>query len=364
MLENPMDVNYLEISRGKLRRNANAITEWVKVPVIGVLKCDGYGVTIGEAAQAWKEAGVTMYAVSEPAEAIRLRDEGFREDILLLAPCADPMMIGVLLDRGIILTVSDEENAALYVKTACGRPVRVHVAVDTGMGRFGVRWTDVEQLAEIYAMQGLQIEGIFSHFSASFEAEYHLTALQLERFTKVTEALAARGIKLGMRHIANTCAALRFRETWLDAVRIGSGLVGVLPCECEVPLESVAVLKAQVVARKRLEAGDATGYASVYRTPQTVDAVVVAIGHEVGFGLSDIPDNFSRRDLLRNVYHAVRDFKDNLYVTYEGRRLPLLGRAGTQYSLFDASGTDIRPGDYVTSTAKYMFPTTRRKLVD
>ena len=81
--------NYLEISRAALRRNAAAVREAVQVPIIGIIKCNGYGVTIYEAAAAWQAAGITMFGVSRPEEALELRKFGFREDILLLCPAAD-----------------------------------------------------------------------------------------------------------------------------------------------------------------------------------------------------------------------------------------------------------------------------------
>ena len=91
MAQQPLSSCYLEISREDLAFNAKTITEYVDVPVIGVVKCDGYGVSGPEAARAWVSAGVTMLAVSDPAEAFALREAGFaEEDILLLAPVGDP----------------------------------------------------------------------------------------------------------------------------------------------------------------------------------------------------------------------------------------------------------------------------------
>ncbi len=364
------ELNYLEISRSALLENAKAVIGEVGVPVMGVLKCDGYGVSIEEAAGIWDKAGAAMFAVSEPKEALTVHELGIGKDILLLAPVADPSIIRDLVRAGVILTVSDLDGAKRYLDAmraeASGElsPIRVHIAVDTGMGRFGIRYSDVEQMKQVYQLPGLQCEGIFSHFSESFEAEYSHTKVQFDRFMKALDALQTAGVSVGMRHIANSCAALRFPETRLDAVRIGSALVGALPVKVSVPLKRAAVYKAQVVAVKTLMPGDSTGYACDYRVKRETRAAVIALGHTSGYMLSGPEDAFSFRNLLRNGYHVFKDFRKAPSVLYKGSRLPLLGRAGTQYSLFDTAGTDIQPGDYVTAPFEFLFPHSRRRFIE
>lgn len=170
------------------------------------------------------------------------------------------------------------------------------------MGRFGTRWTDTEQLLEVYRTPGLSFEGIFSHFAASFEAGSAQTMAQLERFLSAVSALEKQGVQAGVRHIANSCAALRFPETRLDAVRVGSALVGRLPVPVPVELKRVGVFKAGVVDRRVLREGDTTGYASICRMKRDTDAGgMVAIGHHNGFGLVKRPDRCRPLDLLRAV---------------------------------------------------------------
>lgn len=354
------DDNYLEISRQALRRNARTVCDYVGVPVIGVVKCDGYGVTLLEAALAWKSAGATMFAVSRPQDAATLRHAGFREDILLLTPVSDGETLQDMARCNVILPVTSVETARFYCGNGTGTPVRVHVAVDTGMGRFGVRWTDLAQLKAIYALPGLRFEGIFSHFSKSFEKKYRQTRLQLRRFLEVTEALKAAGYPTGLRHIANSCAALRFPETRLDAVRIGSALVGALCAPVPVSLERVGEFKARVADRKSLLPGDTTGYASACRIRHYTTAVIVSIGHEDGFGCINRPDRLRLRDLLAWLRGVLRGYVHRPCVRCNGKELPILGRIGNQYTLFDATGLDIRPGDYVSAEVPLLFPHPRR----
>lgn len=260
------------------------------------------------------------------------------------------------MEQNVIFTVTGLENARQYCLWANRYPLRVHVAIDTGMGRFGVHWTDLAQMKEIYALPGLLFEGIFSHFSKSFEKRYCRTGLQLERFLSVTGWMESQGYPVGLRHIANSCAALRFPETRLDAVRIGSALVGRLGVPVPVKLEEAAVLKAQVMDRKTLLPGDTTGYASAFKVCKKTDVIVAAIGSCNGFGCRKVPERLHAPDLAGYLWRTVRYCRKNQYVMFSGSRLKLVGRIGNQYTLFDASGVDIRPGDYVTARANMLFP--------
>ena len=358
-----LEQNYLEISREDLDHNAKVVAEHVKVPVIGVVKCDGYGISLREAALAWEKAGARMLAVSTPAEAVELRQLGFRQDILLLCPVADPAILNTLVSNEIILTVTGFENARFYILNCEKGPLRVHVAVDTGMGRFGIRWNDSQQLQAVYSLLGLKIEGIFSHFACSFEPVFSQTRQQLDRFLTATEGLNQAGFTVGMRHIANSCAALRFPETRLDAVRIGSALVGLLPVPVPVDLRQAVSFQAQVIDRKLLEPGETTGYASICRIRRRTDAIIVAVGNDDGLGYTFAPERLRFRDLICYLFRLLRNYMQKPYVTYHGKNLPVIGRLGRQYSLFDATGIEIHPGSYVSIKVPLLFPRKSRKFI-
>lgn len=364
MPEEHLSSCYLEISRDDLRANAKAVADYVGVPVIGVVKCDGYGVSGPEAAAAWVSAGVTTLAVSDPAEAFALRQAGFTEqDILLLAPVGDPELLDALISAGVILTVSGPACARFYAQRRGERTVRAHVAVDTGMGRFGTRWTDTDELLEVYRTEGICFEGIFSHFAVSFEAGSEKTMKQLERFLSAVSALEGQGIDVGTRHIANSCAALRFPETRLDAVRVGSALVGRLPVSVPVELKKVGVFKAGVVDRRVLRKGDTTGYASVCTMKSDTEVAVVAIGRHNGFGLVKRPDRLRPLDLLRAVKQVLDLYRRRPVVRYGDKPLKVIGRIGTQYTLVETGGTDIAPGSVVTAEVDMLFPNPHRKYI-
>ena len=356
--------SYLEVSLGALRENAKAIVEYVQVPVIGVVKCDGYGMSLEAAARAWVEAGAFMLGVSTPREALHLRRAGFDQPMLLMAPVADEGLFTRLLELDVVFTLSSPENAQNYLRWSEGKPVRVHVAVDTGMGRFGIPWQNTQALKELYAQKGFSFEGIFSHFAKAFEGAYTITKTQLERFLQVTEALRAAGCPIGIRHIANSNAPLRFTQTRLDAVRLGSALTGRLFPKPPIPLRPAARYLAQVVECKTLQKGDTTGYAAVCRVQKTTRAAIVAVGSENGYGYVGGPDNYLLRDMVYYFRELFRLSRKLPGVTYQGKRLPLVGRVGNQYTLFDASGTDIHPGDYVEAQVPTVIPRTNLVFVE
>lgn len=338
------DANFIEIRRDILCANAKAVVEAVKVPVIGVLKFDGYFIGITEAAKAWQNAGVTMFAVSESWEALALRKDGFTEDILLMAPVADEKTLAELVTADIILTVGDLENARFCQANGAKR---VHVKVDTGMGRFGTDYRDVEQIKAIYALEGLCFEGIYSHFGKAYEKTYKLCKQQMDRFQKVLRELDRSGIAVGMRHIASSAAALRFPETWLDAVRVGSALVDGLLCGVPVKLQKAHVCHARVMAVKELQKGDTLGYGSVCKAKRPTKTVVVAVGQETGLGWTGAPEPVPLLDFGVYVFHLLQRYRRPTPVTFNGKGLPMIGRIGTQYTQYDATGVDIKPGDFV-----------------
>ena len=354
---------YMEFSRSALVHNAESIIKYVGCPVIGMVKLNGYGLSVTEAARIWLDAGATMLGVSRPDEALSLRRDGIEADILLTAPVADTAALNSLLMERIILTVTSWENAVFYAKNCALSRFPVHIAVDTGMGRFGLRWDDIEGIKAVYSMERLMVEGVFSHFSTAFGADFSSVQTQLERFTQITDRLSADGYSVGMRHIANTAAALRFPQTRLDAVRIGGGLLGISGGECPLELTRTGVLKAQVVDIKQFSAGDTVGYASICRIRKPTRAVIVAAGYADGLGYMRYPDHFSLRYLAGDALRILQTRSRPITARFAGHDLPLIGRVGNQYTMFDAEDIRIGAGDYVELDADVLFPN-RSRIID
>lgn len=348
---------YLSISESKLNENASLIVDHAKSPIIAVVKCNGYGIGIENAVNAWIKAGVRFFAVAEPIEAFMIAEMGLDNiDILLLSPCADEKTIIKLADMNVIFTVSNKQSAELLTKCANGRKIRAHVKVDTGMGRFGESYRNIEKIKSIYSVKEIDFCGIFSHFALSFEQKYENTKIQLERFLNVVKKLENSGINVGMRHIANSCAALLYDETKLDAVRIGSALVGRTMKQTPIRLNKIGVLKAQVVDVKTLEKGDTSGYAMIYKSKKNQQTAVVELGFRYGFGMTRKSDSFRFVDVLRDIFHALKGFgKSEAVVDENNRSHSVVGRIGNQYTLVENNDNSLKIGDYVSCNVNVLM---------
>ncbi len=340
--------NSLLISRQDLLDNAVMLRDYLHTPIIAVVKCNGYGLGIDIAVRAWYDAGIRFFGVSEPEEALQIRECGYHDvDILLMAPVANVQTLQKMCENNVILTVTNVENARFVVTAANGIPVRAHVKINTGMGRFGLRWSELDAIRSIYDVEGIAFEGIYSHFAASFEKGNQNTALQYGRFMAVVELLQKNGVQVGMKHIANSAAALRFENARLDAVRIGSALTGRISVSSPVPLKKIGKVKAPVVDIANLKKGDTSGYSMLYHCPADTTAAVIQLGYHHGFGICHRDDNFYIKDILRNWLSAVRNYKKQPVVDFNGQKLPVLGRIGNQYTLIDVKNSGIKPGDFV-----------------
>lgn len=282
--------------------------------VIPVLKNNGYALDAAKLRRLLEQQGAGLFACATPEEALALA--GSESDLLLLSCVHDGALLQALVERGVILTV--ESLAQARQIDALGLAARVHLAVDTGFGRFGFQPEETEAMRQVFALQSLRVEGIFSHFRGADAAPE-----QFARFGRVL--LALDDCPVGLRHIAATRTAEepQFR---LDAVRIGSGLTG---CRDGAP---VAVLQAEVCAVRRLKKGDRVGYGDTLLRRDTELAVL-------NVGTADGAFVYRNRG-LRAFWHQRRP-----YVTFRGRTAAVLCPPGLTHTMVDVTGLDCRCGD-------------------
>ena len=210
-----------------------------EVRYLGVVKADAYGHGAVQVAACLERLGAEYLAVASLDEARELRRGGIQAPIMILGH-TPPEMTPQLIAHNITQAVSDQAKAEAYsaAASACGGTLKVHIKVDTGMSRLGVQVRDgrfdsgVESIARSCALPGLEAEGIFTHFSVSDEdggdSEAY-TRRQFAVFTRVLEALAAKGRTFALRHCANSGALARYPEMYLDMVRPGIALYGHYP---------------------------------------------------------------------------------------------------------------------------------------
>lgn len=332
------------VQKDDIRQNYRLLKEQVGVPVIPVLKANGYGLGAEGMFEILKEEGASLVAVSRLEEALPLCGRGV--EILVLS-CYDSAEFAELaLEKELTVAVGSLEFAQLLSEKA-QKPARVHLKIDTGMGRFGFLPHQIEEITAVFRLPNLEVTGIFSHCSAAFLKDGSARK-QLALFNEVIEALRGKNIEIPMRHMANSSAAMDPAFS-LDAVRIGSALTGRLPVRTDLPLKKAGRVEAEILSVRRLPAGSNIGYGNVCRLKKETAVAVVAAGTADGFAPGERHDLYRFADICRYLYHDLMLLvkKPKVYARWQEQRLPMLGRPATTHSFFDAAGADCKPGQWV-----------------
>lgn len=312
--------------------------------IIAVLKGDGYGLGIVSFAEILRSRGIDFFAVSDVTEARNLREAGFKEPILLLTSTVDEDEINNILQLDLTATVGSFD--AFTKLFECARKnnkiVPVHIKIETGFGRYGFVSSQIEQLYDFMKeskyKEHLSFEGIYSHFSFSFAKKENSVKKQFDLFTKAVSYFEEKNIRFKMRHIANSCAALRFPYTRLDAVRIGSAFLGRLPLTDTFGLKKIGELIASISEIKILPPNHNIGYADTYRTSRYTKIAIINVGYKDGFGVQRVQDVFRIRDILRTIL-SLRPGK-RVCVYIGDKKINLLGRIGMYNIIADVSNVD------------------------
>ncbi len=252
--------------------------------VMGVVKADAYGHGLVEVGKAIEET-VDFLGVSSLEEGVRLREAGVKKPILNLLPVL-PEEVGEALhwDIGLALTNGWILDALEREAKRQGKAFRVHIKVDTGMGRLGVVAKEtVGFVEEVLKRKGILLEGIYTHF-ASAENDVEFTRHQLEEFKKSIYELTRRGIDIPLKHCANSSALLRFPEAHLDLVRPGLLLYGVSPLEEDlIDLRPAMSVKTRLLQVKSLPAGHGVSYGRTHILKRDSRVGVIPVGYAQGF---------------------------------------------------------------------------------
>jgi alanine racemase len=291
-----------------------------RVRIMAVVKADGYGHGAVQVARTSLGAGATHLGVAYAQEAVEIRGAGIPAPILILG-AAPPESIETVLQFDLAQSVSDTESPrALSAGASAERPARVHVKVDTGMGRIGLTPPDTpDYIAFLKTLPNLVVEGIFTHFPKSDEADPAFTDNQIKTFTGLLGELSSRGIDIPIRHMANSGGVLAFPESYLDMVRPGIMIYGLYPSnevKRSIPLTPAMSLATRIRFLKRVPPGTPISYGGTYVTAADTDVATLPIGYADGY-----------RRLLSNNYE----------VLVRGERAPVIGRVCMDMTMVDVT---------------------------
>ncbi|WP_129656398.1 alanine racemase [Rothia halotolerans] len=268
--------------------------------LIAVVKADAYGHGASAVARAALAAGADLLGVAHVREALRLREEGIGGTVLAWLHTSSTDFAAAL-EHDVELGVSGWELEPIAAAAeGSGRTARVHLKIDTGLGRNGStaqRWPDLVERARALEERGLvEVVGIFTHLAVADEPERPETREQLERFDDAVARARAAGLRPALLHVANSPATLALLLTdgaapqgaapYYDAVRVGLALYGLSPISGVPPedfgLRPVMTLRTTVDAVKEVPAGQGVSYGLAYRTERPTTLALIPLGYADG----------------------------------------------------------------------------------
>jgi len=341
---------WVDVNLAALKSNASLLlgklaATYPAPELIAVVKADGYGHGAVEAATSFRSAGVGRFSVTSLDEASALVAGGIdpaQTPVLVFAPVVTKAQAWHLCDLGLEATVCDANHVRLLAAAASqmGRTLRVHLKVDTGMARLGETPKHALGVARlIEASQGVALAGTYTHFATAADADLAGTRAQLDRLMDLYDSMQREGISPGLRHAANSAAALRLPESRLDAVRLGTVLYGQLPSKFVPQVEGLDSqtwsARARVVFVRDLPAGASIGYGAEETLRKRTRVASLAVGFADGFGMTPSSLLQGRRGLGILLRHLLGN--DRPFVLLQGQRVPVLGRIAMQIIVVDVS---------------------------
>jgi len=280
---------WAEIDLAALRHNLGAVRDRVgpAVRVLGVVKADAYGHGAVGVSRTLADAGIDMLGVALVEEGLELRRAGVRTPVLVMGLAAEADLADALA-HGLTLTVDGSATAEAVERAAAGRgePAAVHLKIDTGMNRLGVRAEEAaEAAAAVAARPHLRLAGAYTHFACADEPDDAVTSGQLSAFARALEAVRSAGPAPPLVHAANSAALFARPETHFGMVRSGLALYGVSPSLAarEAPLQPVLALKSRVATVKRVRAGEGVSYGHRWRAERDALVGVLPVGYADGY---------------------------------------------------------------------------------
>lgn len=330
---------WLEINLSNLKINIENMRSIIsdKKDIICVVKANAYGFGSVNISKYLQSIGIKYFAVTTLQEALDLRIQGNITGEIIILTWTPISEKETLIKYNLTQTLLDYE----YAKKLNDSPgvVKCHIAVDTGLNRFGHKVREIEIIKKMYELKNLNILGIFSHLCREFEFDEEsnkYSQKQIDEYDEVVEKLEKAGINVGIKHLMNSLGLLRFNNEKYDMVRPGLLLYGLSPeaddeniDKLEVNFKPLASLKCKVMTVKTIEKGEKVGYGSKFTANERMKIATISIGFVDGF--------------------PAAIFKHNFNVIIKGIMCPITGKVCMDCSMVKVPlDSDIQEGDTVT----------------
>ncbi len=322
-----------EINLGAIAFNLQGIRRQVApAGIMAVVKADAYGHGALQVSRVALEEGASYLAVAVIDEAIALRKAGIEAPLLVFGGFSHEDA-RLFVDWELDATVFDRQGLALISQAARkrNRPVRVHVKADTGMGRLGVDFREAVPFIEMVRnTEGVELTGLYTHFATSDALDKSYANLQLLRYKSLIDELASKGIRIPLKHTANSGAILDMPGSWFDLVRPGIMMYGHYPSAettGSVEIHPAMSFKTAVIQVKQIERGQSVSYGRTLIADRPMTIATLPVGYADGYN---------------------RLLSNRGEVLIRGRRFPVAGRVCMDLIMAAAgAGDEIRTGDEV-----------------
>lgn len=327
--------NKVIIDLSAIVHNLNQVKRLVnpETKIMGIVKSDAYGHGIWQVSRILEKVGVYCLGVAHIQEALELRQNGIRLPIVILCGIRTREDARQIVDKSLTPVLFDLEMARVLDEESImkGKRTRVHLKVDTGMGRLGISIKDVGYFLEnISKFKGLYLEAITSHLSSADESDTHFTEVQIKHFKKAVEIGHAMGFDLPLNNLANSAGIMAYRDSHFNLVRPGIMLYGGLPSpefKSPLPLKPAMTFVGQILQIRDLPDQTPVSYGRTYLTRAPQRIAVLSAGYGDG-----LPRSLSNRGK----------------VLIGGRKVCTIGRVCMNMMMSDLTGmNDVLPGNEV-----------------
>ncbi len=327
-------MTWVEINLSAIRENFRRVKNKVgRRKVLVAVKADAYGHGIYEISRTLEKEGVDFLGIARWEEGAELREKGIKKPILMLGAFL-PEDTKKLLEYNITPSLTSEELVSYLEREAKSKnkKIPVHINVDTGMGRVGLKPDKVEKVVrEVLDSPNLFLEGIYTHFPSADEEE-EFTRLQINTFNILTSNLR---VSIPIKHLANSAGVLNFPESYSDMVRAGIMIYGYYPSlrvRKSVPLIPSLTWKTKVLSIKKVEKNTSISYGRTYFTEKKCKILTLGVGYGDGY-----PRSLSNKG----------------EVILKGRRYPVVGRVCMDQVMVEVEiDTPVKVGDEATIIGK------------
>lgn len=344
----------LKIHEASIQQNVREIRTRTDGRIIAVVKEDGYGIGLENAYGILHRCGIDFYGVSTAEEALELRSIGCKDDILLLTPELSVNQCSRLLIQNIIFMLGSYEQASILKEASARTKIvpRVHLAIDTGLGRYGFVWDELNEVK--LCTGGIKVEGCYTHFATAGRNYEKNIQIQFRHFEESLHTLTEMGISYGMTHVSASKAFYKCGDLGCDGVRLGSLLLGCCPQDSS--FRRAVWLESPIYMKNIHKRGTRIGYDGKLKLKRDTQIGIIKTGYSDGVfvGGQDGEESVVLQ-VLKKAYQIIIRRCRGKYVKINDILVPVLGKIGLNHLLVDLTDGNYLIGDEVRIEVNPIF---------